>query len=38
MIKTVMMAAPFPGLEDQQQINDLWTYRKQFNADGSTKT
>jgi cytochrome c len=28
---------PFAGLKDPQQINDLWAYIKQFNADGSTK-
>jgi cytochrome c2 len=28
---------PFAGLKDPQQINDLWAYLKQFNADGSTK-
>jgi cytochrome c len=28
---------PFAGLKDVQQINDLWAYLKQFNADGSTK-
>jgi cytochrome c len=28
---------PFAGLKDLQQINDLWAYLKQFNADGSTK-
>jgi cytochrome c len=27
---------PFPGLKDPQQVNDLWAYLKQFNADGST--
>jgi cytochrome c len=28
---------PFAGLKDPQQINDLWAYLKQFNADGSIK-
>jgi cytochrome c len=28
---------PFPGLKDPQQVNDLWAYLKQFNADGSIK-
>jgi cytochrome c len=28
---------PFPGLKDPQQVNDLWAYIKQFNADGSIK-
>jgi cytochrome c len=28
---------PFAGLKDPQQINDLWAYIKQFNADGSIK-
>jgi cytochrome c len=28
---------PFAGLKDPQQINDLWAYLKQFNADGSMK-
>ena len=27
----------FAGLKDPQQINDLWAYLKQFNADGTTK-
>lgn len=27
----------FTGLKDPQQINDLWAYLKQLNADGSTK-
>jgi cytochrome c len=27
----------FPGVKDQQQVNDLWAYIKQFNADGSIK-
>jgi cytochrome c len=28
---------PFAGLKDPQQINDLWAYLKQFNADGAIK-
>lgn len=28
---------PFGGLKDPQQVNDLWAYIKQFNADGSIK-
>ena len=28
---------PFAGLKDPQQVNDLWAYIKQFNADGSIK-
>lgn len=28
---------PFAGLKDPQQINDLWAYLKQFNADGTIK-
>jgi len=28
---------PFAGLKDPQQIDDLWAYLRQFNADGSTK-
>ena len=28
---------PFAGLKDPQQINDVWAFIKQFNADGSTK-
>ncbi|HEY2530716.1 MAG TPA: c-type cytochrome [Xanthobacteraceae bacterium] len=27
----------FPGVQDPQQVNDLWAYIKQFNADGSIK-
>lgn len=27
----------FPGIKDDQQVNDLWAYVSQFNADGSTK-
>jgi cytochrome c len=27
----------FPGIKDPQQVNDLWAYVSQFNADGSTK-
>jgi cytochrome c len=26
---------PFAGIKDPQQVNDLWAYIKQFNADGS---
>jgi cytochrome c len=28
---------PFAGLKDPKQINDLWAYLKQFNADRSIK-
>jgi len=28
---------PFVGIKDPQQINDLWAYLKQFNADGSVR-
>jgi cytochrome c len=28
---------PFAGLKDPQQVNELWVYLKQFNADGSVK-
>jgi cytochrome c len=28
---------PFAGLKDTQQINNLWAYLKQFNADGTIK-
>jgi cytochrome c len=28
---------PFAGLKDPEQINDLWAYLEQFNADGSVK-
>jgi cytochrome c len=28
---------PFAGIKDPQQVNDLWAYIKQFNADGSIK-
>jgi cytochrome c len=28
---------PFAGLKDPQQINNLWAYLKQFNADGTIK-
>jgi cytochrome c2 len=28
---------PFAGIKDSQQVNDLWAYIKQFNADGSIK-
>jgi cytochrome c2 len=27
----------FAGIKDPQQVNDLWAYVSQFNADGSTK-
>jgi hypothetical protein len=27
----------FPGLKDQQQVNDLWAYVKQFDASGNFK-
>lgn len=27
----------FPGIQDPQQVNDLWAYVSQFAADGSTK-
>jgi cytochrome c len=27
----------FPGIKDEQQVNDLWAYISQFNADGSKK-
>src|SRR6516165_6105710 len=27
----------FPGIKNEQQVNDLWAYVSQFNADGSTK-
>lgn len=27
----------FPGIKDPQQVNDLWAYISQFNADGSKK-
>jgi len=28
---------PFAGIKNQQQINDLWAYLKQFDADGNLK-
>jgi cytochrome c len=28
---------PFAGLKDPQQINDIWAYLAQYNADGSVK-
>lgn len=28
---------PFAGIKNQQQINDLWAYLKQFDADGNIK-
>ena len=27
----------FPGIKNEQQINDLWAYVKQFDADGNIK-
>jgi cytochrome c len=27
----------FPGVKNEQQVNDLWAYVSQFNADGSNK-
>jgi cytochrome c len=27
----------FPGIKNEQQVNDLWAYVSQFNADGSKK-
>jgi cytochrome c len=27
----------FPGIKNEQQVNDLWAYVSSFNADGSTK-
>jgi hypothetical protein len=27
----------FPGLKDEQQVNDLWVYVKQFDASGNIK-
>ena len=27
----------FPGIKNEQQVNDLWAYLSQFNADGSKK-
>ena len=27
----------FPGVKNEQQVNDLWAYVSQFNADGSIK-
>ena len=27
----------FPGLKNEQQVNDVWAYISQFNADGSKK-
>jgi cytochrome c len=27
----------FPGVKNEQQVNDLWAYLAQFNADGSIK-
>ena len=27
----------FPGVKNEQQVNDLWAYLSQFTADGGTK-
>jgi len=27
----------FPGIKNEQQVNDLWAYVSSFNADGTTK-
>ena len=27
----------FPGIKNEQQVNDLWAYISSFNADGTTK-
>ena len=27
----------FPGIKNEQQVNDLWAYVSQFNADGTKK-
>jgi len=27
----------FPGVKNEQQVNDLWAYISQFNVDGSIK-
>jgi cytochrome c len=27
----------FLGIKNEQEINDLWAYVKQFDADGNTK-
>jgi len=27
----------FPGVKNEQQVNDLWAYLSQFNSDGSIK-
>jgi cytochrome c len=27
----------FPGIKNEQQVNDLWAYVSQFNADGTIK-
>jgi cytochrome c2 len=27
----------FPGVKNEQQVNDLWAYLSQFTADGSLK-
>jgi cytochrome c len=27
----------FPGIKNEQQVNDVWAYISQFNADGSKK-
>lgn len=28
---------PFAGIKNQQQVNDLWAYLKQYDADGNIK-
>jgi cytochrome c2 len=27
----------FPGIKNEQEINDLWAYLKQFDVDGNIK-
>jgi hypothetical protein len=27
----------FPGLKNEQQVNDVWAYISQFDADGNVK-
>jgi cytochrome c len=27
----------FPGIKNEQEINDLWAYLNQFDADGNIK-
>jgi len=27
----------FPGIKNEQEINDLWAYLKQFDAEGNIK-